>query len=289
MSEKDPISLTVQHFIFKQNIYVENTPIPKEKISCEVPKGYKIIGGGWYYSDTNFPPPYIYPKSITEMVAELKYFEHQNQYVWFYVIALFDPLDDWDVQLFNESVTGDKIVRKTIPQEYVLTSGWVSFNAYDHNGKPLNFRNISYCMTGILSSYPVDTHTWEVQINDIQSDIVKQWNLTVWIIGIKPKINNNLQISLKKDDEPSYNIEGFGNVLTGGGIRISPPLEGTYKNTWISNCFPVIPDENSVPKSWHINWVDPAVQRNLTLLSKYVVEIKGENLKVIYPPIKINP
>ncbi|PFZ26391.1 hypothetical protein [Bacillus wiedmannii] len=286
MTETNPIPFTIQQFIFKRSIYEENTIIAKEKISCEVPQGYKIIGGGWYYSDTISPPPYIYPKSITEMVAELKYFEINNEFVWFYVITLFDPSDDWDVTLFNESVTGNKSVRKTIPEDYLLTSGWVSFNAFDHNEKPLNFRNLSMCMTGILSSYPVDMHTWEVEINDIQADLIKNWDLTVWIIGIKSKFNNKLQTLITIQEDLTYNIAWFGNVLTSGGIKLSPPSEGTQKFTLISNCYPVILEDNFIPKSWNIYWQDPAIQHNLTKFSKYAVGIKGEGLKENYlPPI----
>ncbi len=287
MSETNPISLTIQQFIFKRNIYEDNTRIPKEKISCEVPKGYKIIGGGWNYSSTISPPPYIYPMSITEMVAEIKHVEFQNESVWFYVIALFDPSDEWDVQLFNESVIGDKSVKKTIPQDYLLTSGWVSFNAYDNNEKPLNFRNQSFCMTGILSSYPVDTHTWEVEINDIQTELIQNWDLTVWIIGIKPKLNNNLQTFITNQTDLTYNIEWSGNVLTSGGIKLSPPPEATRINTLISNCFPETSEDNPIPKSWYIYWQDPAVQRDITKLSKYAIGIKGEGLKETYLPPRI--
>ncbi|WP_342495511.1 hypothetical protein MHB69_09445 [Bacillus sp. FSL K6-0994] len=278
-----PPQLNIQQFWFKRN--TENLT---DDISCEVPKGYKIIGGGWSHYKPLGPAPFVYPESITKLKADTKTYDPLFRYIWFYVVAIFDPADDWDVKLFMHSTNNSEVARVTIPNDYYLTSGWASFNIFDNNGTSINGsdQNTFNIDTSILSSSPVDSNTWEVELNKITSPPIQSYEVTALAIGIRPRINNSINIEIKKSQSLDYWIKWDGDILTGGGLKMTPPDKSSSR--WVYHLSCIEPESNSIPKRWKFSFSLAGAEIEKVNIIKYALGIKKSDENSVniihYPP-----
>ncbi|POO71566.1 hypothetical protein [Bacillus velezensis] len=285
VEETAPPQLNIQQFWFKRN--TENLT---DDIFCEVPKGYKIIGGGWSHYRPVGPAPFVFPESITKLKADTKTNDPMLRYIWFYVVAIFDPADDWEVNLFKHTTKNTETARVTIPNDYFLTSGWASFNLFDKNGNTINGSdpNTFNIYTSILSSYPVDSHTWEVELNKITSPPIQSYEVTALAIGVRPRIKNSINIEIKELQSHDYWIKWDGDILTGGGLKMTPPDESSSR--WVYHLSCIEPESNSNPKWWKFSWSLAGAEIEKVNIIKYALGIKkaDENsVNIIYYPPRV--
>lgn len=196
-------------------------------IEVDVPKGYKIIGGGARIN-WNLPGNHLiesYPESTQKWIASGRDSEvaaPSSIIAW--AITIEDLKDEWDVQIFNETsdIKPHPVISKKIDEGYTLTGG----GAKTHKGATSagNF---------LTASYPRDNSTWEAKSKD--HNVPSPASLTVYAIGIKPRNGAdfpNSYIASQKSNiieaHPSFEISLSSEyILTGGGAFLNETPGGT--------------------------------------------------------------
>jgi len=117
-----PAGFTVK--IFEESSATAQHP----SIEYTVPENYKILGGGARvnWSGAGNLLTASYPKNVQTWVAKSK--DHgivSPANILVRVIALYDPKDEWDVQIWNAPSSTAAHPRSSvkIPEEYILTGG----------------------------------------------------------------------------------------------------------------------------------------------------------------------
>jgi hypothetical protein len=187
------------------------------QVVVTVPQGYKILGGGAivHWSGAGNLLLASYPETVKRWVAKSK--DHNvgsPASITAYAIALYDPHDSWDVQIFSRTTdvpVTHPIITVSLPTGYVLTGG----GARSHSINPGNL---------LTASYPKNSNTWEARSKDhsVQSPSL----LSVYAIGIKSRIGNvvpQVVVTQSTGDiaqHPSAQVSvQSGFTMTGGGAK----------------------------------------------------------------------
>jgi len=150
------------------------------RCSLRVDPGYKILGGGarvnCRYDETggNLLTA-SYPQDNSTWVVQAKDHEVSDPSdidVW--AIALHDPDDLWDVQIFQETTppTAHPTVKVDVPEAYLMTGG----------GAQAHWSGAGSLLT---ASFPSGNSTWQASSKD--HHLPDPCSLTAYAIGIRPK------------------------------------------------------------------------------------------------------
>jgi hypothetical protein len=184
------------------------------KIELIVPDGYKIVGGGaranWSGSGSLLTTSY--PENIRKWIANSKdHAKRSPASITAYAIAIYDPDNEWDVQIFSKMSDPDNIptISVEVPSDFLLTGG----------GAKVIWKGLGNLLT---ASFPADKQTWEARAKDHMG--TSPAALTAYAIGIRPKNGGHLPKSHifvgtgSVVAQPSHSVKlGNGYVLTGGG------------------------------------------------------------------------
>lgn len=152
---------------------VTDSPMGTASVSSE----YKIVGGGahvnWLlYSAYGNLLVASYPENLYRWIAKSKsHTVPSPASLEVYLMALYDPQDEWDVQIFSTLSEGDTAVA-TIPPGYVLTGG---------GGQAL-FYGYGRLLT---ASYPQDERSWVVKAKAHTSH--DYGGTVAYAIGMRPR------------------------------------------------------------------------------------------------------
>jgi hypothetical protein len=195
-----------------------------------VTPGYKILGGGASVSET---PGFLgnmltasYPSSIYSWTALSKdQATPDPETVTVYVIAIYDPDDLWEVQIFSatspEPGAPHPSATVTIPAAYTLTGGGAQAN-FSFQGQFL-----TQCCP-VLASGGTTSNSWLASSQDhLVSD---PGTVTAYAIGIRPIMNNNSgqatnYITMDVSGTCAHPSEDVnvqaGYAMVGGGVSVT--------------------------------------------------------------------
>ncbi|WP_139489096.1 hypothetical protein [Brevibacillus dissolubilis] len=282
LEAETPPPIMLKMFVTSHQI----TNINQFEYISTIPAGYKIVGGGVAFTDSQVAPTSFYPDRINKYVV--KFSNLIRGYFYTYIIAIYDPQDDWEVELFSQSVTNSTTVSVSIPKEYMLLSGGVQFQPFNREGQPYDPDKDNY-FTGITSCYPKDQHTWEVAMNDDGIKLLGSWHLTAYAVGLKVKSHDKLKTTITVSQTEDYMVtmeEGYS--VTGGGIHLitkDDQFPGIFAR--IASSSPLgrsnVPQEQAyTPIGWYTYWMYSPTEK--PVIEKYVIGLKHPDLDVTYLP-----
>lgn len=190
------------------------------RTEMDAEQGYKIVGGGAQvlYGGHGALLTASYPESATKWVAVAKDMKEPDpSSINVCVIQLYDPNNQWDVQVFSSesSLGGITQAQVSIPDDYVMTGG----------GARVNWTGEGNYLT---ASYPSSLDTWEARSKEhYEPDPA---TLDVYAIGIKPQNGNpysrfpetrifsSSDPSVAQAPERTVEIEPGYTLLGGGAI-----------------------------------------------------------------------
>jgi hypothetical protein len=159
----------------------EQTHYPTTQV--DVPVNYKIMGGGAKVNWTGAGAflTASYPDGFQRWVATGKDHDISDpSSITVCALALFDPEDIWDVQIFENTSESSHypVAVVTVPADYTMVGG----------GARINWSGAGNLLT---SSYPNSPSSWEARGKDhIESSPA---TITVFAIGVRPKNGNQYQ------------------------------------------------------------------------------------------------
>ena len=203
------MQLTVHVFIQSGQIAQH----PTAQVS--VPQGYKLIGGGasdnWVGQGNLLTASY--PKGNQWIAAGKDHQDPSPSYITVYALGLYDPDDDWDVivaQQTSDPAQHPQAVAP-LPAGYILTGGGALVDYGSGYGNLLT------------ASFPNGDSGWEARSKDhLVADPAK---ITAYAIGIRAKASNRVRLrqTIKSAtgavaQHPSAQVcLDSGWVLSGGG------------------------------------------------------------------------
>lgn len=202
--------LTVKMFVAKSG------PAQHPSVELTLPQEFKIVGGG-ALDDYHYPEPgnmltACYPRDIhTWVVAGKDHEEASPAPITAYALALYDPNDEWDV-VIQQQTSGPAAhprASATLPPGYVLTGG----------GACVIYHG---CGNMLTASFPASATAWEARAKD--HDLPDPSPITAFAIGIKPKsstvtvVNTIAKVTSQLAAHPGATATlGSDFVLSGGG------------------------------------------------------------------------
>lgn len=191
-------------------------------VEVPVPRDHKLIGGGarvnWKGQGSLLVASYP-EEGNGKWVAKAK--SHQVAdpcTITAWAIALYDPKDEWDVEIFHKVSEKSEWprVHMSVNEGYVLTGGGaqVSWDENDNGGSLLT------------ASFPRDSHTWEVRSKS--HNVGYPTTIVVYAIGVRPKVGVNplkneifSSTSRPPEQHPSHEVTIPHNhhVTCGGAIN----------------------------------------------------------------------
>ncbi len=213
-------------------IFIKHNQVPlrKFKMDLQVPKGFKIIGGGATISSlesANFLQCCAPNNDLTKMTLTAgDVTAHVYATALLFAIAVDNSEDEWLVEKAEKIESAPKTehcVTASLPEGYYITGGGAEINE-THKG-------VDGCQAYLMSSHPViEKQGWGWQAKSHDCDIPTAHTLRVWAIGIKAKSNRILDhtVITSKSDNPEYLPEvsasltdGFNLIGGGADINIS--------------------------------------------------------------------
>jgi vibriolysin len=208
-------------------------------VQVNVPPNYKMVGGGAFdnYTEPGNMLTASYPISSTSWFAAGKDHEISSPAtITAYLLAIFDPLDEWDVVI--SSSTSDPAPHPqavvSVTAGYTLTCG----------GAFVNYQGAGNILT---ASFPNSDTSWYAQSKD--HDVSDPATITAYAIGIKHKVIslvNHIEQSATGSVAPhptaqvclndsSYTLSGGGAIDNWSGA--GNLLTATYPqgSCWIAN------------------------------------------------------
>ena len=228
----------------------------------KVPKGYKIIGGGFTvgfgrgeFGQPSCIPTSSYPSSLDEWTIKFtsKIEDNTsdlNQTLYLILTTVYDPHNKWDVRIFSKQTRRKAIIECSPKQEYLMVGGGVELKILDGNSESELLNRENYRI-GLIANYPKDDHTWEVKLGETDLQRIGGWDLISYAISIKK--NGSIK-NYVKTQEHSHNVElddGIFYVTAGGSIINN----STNINTYITSSIHVMnllgsPTDKSIPSGW---------------------------------------
>ncbi|HDR4871998.1 hypothetical protein ACTFO4_25505 [Bacillus cereus group sp. MYBKT14-1] len=281
-----PPQLVMKHFVYEEVFTITNG---YQKV-FQVPEQFKIIGAGWYNSDNLLGKKYVYPKSAREWIVEIPKNIQGNGHFWLSLITIHDPEDQWDVKIFEQSVSNQKSVDVQVSEDYSLTCGGAAF----YPQIPEDVIQSVCNMSGLRSSYPKDEKTWSVTIsNECDAEQFPSWQLKAFAIGLKSKNNEKfLRLVSTSNETNRYDVylEQKDYEITGGGIKLE--IQAANLHADFGHCDSIYPyfywTNPEIPpfKGWIIR--DIISPTNVNNITRYALGIKHPDLDVLYLPLEFH-
>lgn len=225
--------------LFKSDDNSSPTAYPRAEVN--VPQGYKIIGGGakvhWTHPGNHLVESY--PENFNKWVASARESQHPApSTIVAWAIALHDPNDEWEVQIFKDTsrVEAHPKIRAAIENGYILTGG----GAKTHPAVGAISGNF------LTASFPSDNFSWEARSKDHNESSPAA--ITAYAIGIRPRnketliISDIVSLSSSIEAHPSctvavreeYTLTGGGafNWKEGGSGNLLTASYPMHSNTW---------------------------------------------------------
>ena len=187
----------------------EQTHYPTAQV--EVPANYKIIGGGAKVNWTGAGAflTASYPDGSQRWVAAGKDHDVSDpSSITTCALALFDPEDIWDVQIFQNTSASSHypVAEVAVPADYTMVGG----------GARIDWSGAGNLLT---ASYPNSLNSWEAEGKDhIESSPA---TITVFAIGIRPKNGNTSRF-------PQTKQFCFDSALGPGIVSSSEAIDSQY-------------------------------------------------------------
>lgn len=279
--------LLVKIFIYQMPLTPSNHIYTKK-----VPKGYKIIGGGFNvgFAQGEFGQPNCiitssYPSSLdewtikfTSKIEDSEIDSHPTLYLS--LTTIYDSHNQWEVRIFGKETRRKTSFECSHDEGYLMVGGGVEFKILGTNGESELLNKEDY-RTGLIGNYPKDDHTWEVKLNEVDLERIGTWDLVSYVIAIKNNgsIENHVKIQehskeVKLDDRIFY--------ITAGGSVVN-----NSTNTYIAYSMHDInlqgsPNDMSIPTGWSSN----TTFRNGFLADMSTMVIGIRNADILFLPLE---
>ncbi|MCY8141841.1 hypothetical protein P9D79_20540 [Bacillus haynesii] len=240
--------------------------VPYVEVPC--PNGHKLIGGGarvnWESAGSLLTASYP-DESQNKWIAAAK--SHQVEdpcTISAWAIALYDPNDEWDVQIWSNVSGRSNSPRKhvSVHEGYTLTGGGAKV-LWEEGRDPGNL---------LTASFPRDNFSWEARSK--AHNIDSQAPIAVYAIGVKPRDGSNFlnttilsDTSPSSESHPSYSLNiPLDYTVTCGGALMN------WEPTGVGNLLTAIYPESS--HRWRGEGKDHMVVSPSTI-TVYAVGIKN--------------
>ncbi|WP_234533590.1 hypothetical protein [Paenibacillus pseudetheri] len=228
----------------------------------ELPKGYKIIGGGYnigfgrgQFGQTSCIPTSSYPSSRNTWTVKFSSKIDENtsdhkQRLYLSLITVYDPHDQWDIKIFNKTVRREDGLTCSPEPDYLLVGGGVELKIIggEYSSEQLNKEDYR---TGLIANFPKDQSTWEIKLNGTDLERLGSWDLTGYCIGIKK--NGSIENYVKKQEHSTQvNLTDRIFFPSAGGVEINNSED---RNTYIMTSITALntngtPTDTSIPLGW---------------------------------------
>lgn len=250
-------SLLMKVFIYKLSIEPSHHIYTKK-----VPKGYRIVGGGFSLAfqrgEVGQPKCILtssYPSALDEWTMKFtsKIEDNtvgSNQMVYLVLTAVYDPFNKLDIRIFKSENRRVTTVECSPEQGYLMIGGGVEFKILGGNNESELLNRENY-RTGLTALYPKDDNTWEVRLNESDLQRIGSWDLVSYVIGIKKNGRIENYVRSKEHSTQVELNDGIFYVSSGGCISNS-----TSPNIYITNStnnfnLQGSPTDQSIPNGWY--------------------------------------